>query len=624
MYPDLPSLTSIGEPTNGRRTFGRNRHPNEDAASPLTRHYPSLNRGLGARPDAIAHPLAERASSVGRDRRTTSQCAIAGDSQHQSSHLDEHSLQNSRSCSSLTDHQPARSQRSQNSWQSTTIEHEFTPGVSEEIYEFRHYAFAPQDHVSALPSSDASFEIVFEDPLNPQYFREKRVRSRSEIEKQKDGIRLLKEFGGSCVWCFRSKKRCGPAHPCQSCAKGGRKCIRSPEQLCLLVPSTTSQDTVVMQPPSRDALDMLHDLARNAFLEGTVSVGVHLRRPGDDGLETWLMDITEADLDLSKSTQCAVSQFVDKSMAYVHCPQLRSLEESYGHHPLAHAALKMVSTFAAMSCLTKSCIHLQSSAADVGRLTIFLILVVGSRNLAEASESFCADLCEALRRKDLYDTYSTGGYRPRGKDLLNPVWVATALYYRMVCGLLDLERNSRITKIFGSLETQLVGVRKTLWSILKSIKIDNTSKSKQKPKDTLSEQIPPCPFSRHFDVAFWLGTIDSSDAFAPSGLLKRQGDPFAVKGHNMETFLENPALHPGDPSRAPQPIRWEPSLTLSNPPHSRSVSDHSSLSETSTSLSMMSEQHLRPNRNIIEPFQPTPWDTMGSIDSIHSDLDDCE
>lgn len=548
-------------------------------------------------------------------------CAAVPGQAHWSDHMNAHHLRNSVSSSSLVDQQPARPVRSQDSWQSTTIEHEHTT-VSEEIYEFRHYSFAPQHQSLELSSADVSFEFVMEDPRNPQCIRERRLRSRADIEKQKEGVRRLKESGGSCIWCYRSKKRCAPGNPCQPCSMTGRKCIRSAEQLWLLVPSTTSEGEMIMQPPSHDALDMLRDLAKKAFSKETVSVGIHLRPSGDDGLETWFADITEADLDLSKSTQDAVAQLLDKSIAYTHCQQLRSLKESYGHHPIVHAALKMAFRFVAMSCLTKSRIHLPSAAADTGRFTFSLILVVGSRNLADMSEGFCAELYETLRRKDLHDTYSTGNNRPRGDEPLNPIWAATALYYRLVCGLLDLERSSPITKIFGSLETHLVAVRMNLWSILKSISIDNRPKSKRKPRNTLNEQIPVLSFSRHFDVAFWLGTIHSCNEFAPSGVLQRQSDPFAARGCGMEAFLQGEVLHPNNLPRASQPVRRNPGLTPSS--QQGSVSDRTLQSETSTELATETSLDSKGKYEVLDLFQPTAWDMMGSIDSIDSGVDDCE
>lgn len=624
-YPDLPSLTSAGGSPNGSHPFGDDcRLKQEDAAGQYSWNHARPNHGLDAHGDAAMPVMDGPPGSVGYEGLSSGQRAVSGLQTQRNHHMAAHRLQNSKSSSSLTEPQSACSARSQNSRQSTTIEHGNTSNVSEEIYEFRHYSFAPQNHVSELSSTGATFEFVMENPLNPQCFRERRVRSRSDIEQQKEGSRLLKEFGGSCMWCFRSKKRCGPAHPCESCVKADRKCIRSSEQLCLLVPSTTSEDKVIMQPPSREALDMLHDLARNGALNGTMCVGIHLRRPGDDGLETWVMDITEADLELSKSTQDDVAQFFDKSIACIHCSQLGSLQELYGHHPVVHAALKMAFTFLAMCCLTKTSIHLQSSTTDTGKFAIFLILVAGSRNLAEMSALFSADLCEALRRKDLHDSWSTGSYRPRGEDPLNPIWLATGLYYRVVCGLLDLEHSSPITKIFGSLETQLVGVRKNLWSILKSISIDNAPKSKRKPKSTLNEQIPVMSFARHFDVAFWQGTIDSSDEFGPSGLLKRQADTFAPRGHKMESFLQEEVRHPSHLPRGPQPVRWDPGLTLLKPSHQRSVPDPSSLSETSNTSSMDIEQTSEPARGILDSLQPTLWDTMSSIDSAYRELDGCE
>lgn len=263
----------------------------------------------------------------------------------------------------------------------------------------------------------------------------------------------------------------------------------------------------------------------------------------------------------------------------------------------------------------------------MAKLTIFLILVAGSRNLAEMSEGFCAELCEALRRKDLHDSFNNGRYRPRveqPQQPLNPLWVAAALYYRVVCGLLDLEASSPITKIFGSLETQLVDIRGSLWSILKYVAIDNAHNGKGTPKKTLIDQFPMLSFTRHFDLAFWLGPIIPSDEVAPPTVLKRQGDPFAEQGYDMASFLQDDVHHPSFLPSTPLPVQQVPGLTRSVQSNQRSVSDSMSLSETSNAPSTDSSLDPKDLCTILDPLEPTPWELMGSIDSIYSDFDDSE
>ena len=95
------------------------------------------------------------------------------------------------------------------------------------------HAMSASDIQPSLPTgqekralSPVSFDFVMEDPTNPQNYREKRVRSRTELDKQKEDIRQLKEYGGACQWCYRNKKKCGPSTPCPPCLSNRRECVR--------------------------------------------------------------------------------------------------------------------------------------------------------------------------------------------------------------------------------------------------------------------------------------------------------------------------------------------------------------------------------------------------------------
>ncbi|KAJ5460308.1 uncharacterized protein N7458_001860 [Penicillium daleae] len=92
---------------------------------------------------------------------------------------------------------------------------------------------APPSSWGSLPtifcpgaSSEAPLKIVLEDPSSGQQYREKRIRSQEELDSQKEGMRILKDYGGACAACYRSKKRCGPGDPCPPCAARDRECVR--------------------------------------------------------------------------------------------------------------------------------------------------------------------------------------------------------------------------------------------------------------------------------------------------------------------------------------------------------------------------------------------------------------
>ncbi|KAJ5640421.1 hypothetical protein N7528_000046 [Penicillium herquei] len=86
------------------------------------------------------------------------------------------------------------------------------------------------DHSFSPPSptrsaSPIEYSFVMEDPRNPQRCVRK-ARSRSELDKQKEDIRQLKDNGGACTRCYKSKKKCSTSTPCNPCVASRTKCIR--------------------------------------------------------------------------------------------------------------------------------------------------------------------------------------------------------------------------------------------------------------------------------------------------------------------------------------------------------------------------------------------------------------
>ncbi|KAF3389148.1 hypothetical protein F1880_004047 [Penicillium rolfsii] len=75
-------------------------------------------------------------------------------------------------------------------------------------------------------SPEVELNIILEDPENGQLYREKRIRTQEELDSQKEGMRVLKDNGGACEACYKSKKRCGPGEPCPPCASRHRECVR--------------------------------------------------------------------------------------------------------------------------------------------------------------------------------------------------------------------------------------------------------------------------------------------------------------------------------------------------------------------------------------------------------------
>ncbi|KAJ5679308.1 hypothetical protein N7462_007552 [Penicillium macrosclerotiorum] len=349
-------------------------------------------------------------------------------------------------------------------------------------------------------------KFVIEDPQNPLTFRERRHRSKAELETQKKCIRELKEFGGACLWCYRSKKKCGPIRSCPSCVQNKRECIRHPEQLYFPEPVSFSQSSDQADGPCQsfnEAVDTLQRIRRQAFqradvLHATIDIRVA------DEVHTCALEIASGDKDLSDSNKYSIDQFISHASNSVGCISLVRLGSQYPGHALIHDAIRIATMFFTASSLAKSRLYLHTAEADAGRLVMFSILTVCFQNIASLAREFSDQLCEALRRKDTHDCYYNGKYQPQTANSLSPVWVANALYYRVVCALLDLQTTSPIKHLFSSLNENLQAVRATLWSILKAVSPRKRARSKESAKKVMKEEIPPLPPSICFNLVFHL------------------------------------------------------------------------------------------------------------------------
>lgn len=472
-----------------------------------------------------------------------------------------------------------------------------------------------KDHEEAredTPGHRGFYEFVAEDPTLPASRPDRRPRSKEERQEQKAGIRILRQFGGACLWCYRSKKKCGPANPCPPCLSNRRKCIRSPDQLHLISPIVISlgndPSLGIVGPLSPSELGRLCRLGDEIFQRITRFHAVINFRPHEKGsrskdplLSTWITDVSQDDAVLSRRTRSAVDQFTSKLVKYVQCSEFAKLRDTYSDHPLAQTALKVATLFINICSTLKATVHVHPFDMDPGRLTMFVILVVCSQDLAEMSDNLAVDLCDALRRKDrgIMDRISGKRLRQRFSHPLDPVWVATALYHRVVCGLLDFYSASpAIRKIWGPVDEHLSDLRNSLWCVLKS-----TYSSKGAIRDTLDEHIPSLSPTQSFDLAFWLGPISHSEFFDGPGIMRRPGDPFAESCWEMELFLSD------ELGQSSLPIAPEAFVSNTEPVHTRS------------SVQTSSESSKIPEAldNILDPFRPTPWELMAPMDTVYTE-----
>ena len=388
-------------------------------------------------------------------------------------------------------------------------------------YGFQNYT--PNNHNQAPPQQNspgrkrtASTTFVMEDPSAPP---EKRARFSSEDEqKAREEQRLMKEVGGSCLWCYRNKKKCDSMNPCSNCKSNKYKCIRDHAQLILS--SSTSNTT--------DVFRQLRDTAMRSSPEAHINV--NFRQPGTGTIAFWSASLPRAE---SYSPGYVNEQLVSTLLGLVRAPGLDWIENETARHPLVLSASAMVRLLAVIKSLLRGQVYVRPAEADAGRITAFYMLTACIQSLLERSQAFSPKLWEAVRHK----TKPAPDSRNPTRKPLNPEWVATGLYYRVIDGLRTMQRTPLLEKALGDV-SHLHDRPANVLSVLRCLPL-STGKlnSKIKAHNSLREHIPVLEEQWPLDIALLPG-VNTNGQQLPPTVMQRLAEPFSGASYDMEAFLD--------------------------------------------------------------------------------------
>ncbi|CAG8876445.1 unnamed protein product [Penicillium nalgiovense] len=375
--------------------------------------------------------------------------------------------------------------------------------------------------------------FVLWDPANPgksDNIREKIPRNQAELQQQREDIAALKKAGGSCMACYRAKKKCGTDTPCPPCSsKGNRICFRSWGDLCLLGPPTGGSLTI-LNLPSQEAKNYLQRMSDEVFrLMDAFKAVVNIRETYGGDCTAWNWTVTRASITLSSRTECPVEDFlagVTSALPPVDL-DLVKIGDLNRQSPLVWNALKLANLFIAIRGLAQAQIRASWYEIITARLVSFYLLILSFRKLAQMSEDFCPGLYVALCGKDKQNNKKS---RSRKENEIDPAWVAAALYYRVICALQDLQNNHIVARIFGASSCHLSGVSEKLEDILHNVSPGHGATGKS--RSILEEGVPKFQSSPDVDMAFWLG-----DPKEMPSVLGQHDNPFSTPPYQMQAFL---------------------------------------------------------------------------------------
>ncbi|KAL1851541.1 hypothetical protein Plec18170_006360 [Paecilomyces lecythidis] len=457
---------------------------------------------------------------------------------------------------------------------------------------------ANHDPPCCSPGRDIS--IVIEDPNSPIVYREKRVRTKEDSERQREDIRRLKERGGACVCCYLNKKKCDTNNPCSPCSANSRACFRDAAQLWLYTPlsdpSTKRTCRTIKEKTFEPACEVFRRLQDKSLPQaGATQAVVKLRWNDPNPMDLLKADVSELSLTDSEVYDRLKEDIIRNSLANIQLPSLQNLDSDAVDSPLLQSGMKMLGLLAALITLSRSRIYVRPADIGPARMTMFFILATHAKALCETSEIFCTELCETMRRKASHENATGGSQERDSRRLHNPVWIAAAIYHRVISGIAEFSPSPLISEILVGMKSDVNELRSKVKHILKSVPPyqDHDKPSSKSPPMEISACVPDVPVLDYFEITFWL---ESQGTFPVPTALGRQDAPYSVLAHyRMNSFLdENFELdmlpNVSDEVPGPRAVHLRPTLEASSfmaPKQDTMPSDAASLCEKSVKQETM-------------------------------------
>ncbi|KAJ5094739.1 hypothetical protein N7456_010600 [Penicillium angulare] len=254
-----------------------------------------------------------------------------------------------------------------------------------------------------------------------------------------------------------------------------------------------SQREKTQENPPKRRHELRRIFNRNLSDRPSQKVYIKLRNKDEDLFDLWSTKLNNCLMKPYKTEiRDAIDDLISKASANVGCKDFAKMIEIYSSHDLVSPAIKMAQTFMFLRNMTEAKIHIRLTDIEMGRSTIFLILIICVSKLVELSEILSFRLMEPIRRiSDRPETVAPG-----------PVCIAANLYEQVVDGLLELKRNKVTGLIIKDFDAHFLKVQERLYGIIEYMV--SVSCMRTTVLRLLEDVIPRLPSSRRFYLAFWV------------------------------------------------------------------------------------------------------------------------
>ncbi|KLJ07718.1 hypothetical protein EMPG_16803 [Blastomyces silverae] len=277
------------------------------------------------------------------------------------------------------------------------------------------------------------------------------VRSRCQTEEDRRYKRMLKEKGGSCIWCAQRRKPCDLEKVCVWCKQNGLPCLRSSDQIGLYSPVEPSTPGCRQAAISRAkhntfvrANKLLKEfrawLSSSNFVVQNPSARVILNIERDQPDSSGLVLLNPIHSDLPQRE--AKSRLLNSIGQAIPFPLLHHAGHRSEHYDIFLMATNIFRSVSFLISITCTGLHILSPYYDVVKTTSVDLLVSLAKLIAQLTDDFGSKLCARLRPS-------------KSKPIPQNINIAVNVYHQVLVALQDFQPGGVIQQIFSGILAQV-------------------------------------------------------------------------------------------------------------------------------------------------------------------------
>lgn len=372
------------------------------------------------------------------------------------------------------------------------------------------------------------------------------MRPRGQTEEDRRHKHMLREKGGSCIWCVQRRKPCDLEKVCAWCKENGLPCLRSSEQIWLYETFESSprcRQTAIRRAKEntfirankvmeefRTRLIGSNFVAQNPSAQATLKI-----RCGQlDSSDLVVLDQTPPDIpwnhfDLSKAEKVILLNAICSSIPF---PPLSHIHRKSAHYDIFLLATTIFRSVAFAISITGTGLHGRPACFGLAKIALADLLVSLAKFIAQHANDFCSRLCTTLRPS-------------KTKPVPQNINVAIRVYHQVLVALSNFKPGFIIRQIFSGILAQ---VPASLSLIEQLLATSHFSRGET--------EMPLLYVPNSFQLAV---SLDSENGESVSTAIDQQFAPFnSIPIHTVSELLTKHS------NLDPQPTPNED--TLANPP----------------------------------------------------------